>query len=345
MNKKISNISFTFLLFFMTNQMFTSAGLTHILELSKQNAIYVPILSYVLGLIPFYIFIKYYNYKEELNFYEKMNYTYKKLGKVFNFIIFLFISLYFIYSLSTLNTYIQSKYLSNTPSFIITLLFLIPIVYLMKHDIYSICKVTFILFIIYIIEYVFSAFGLIKFIEIDNLMPFIDKSIFNIIKSSLHYVCYFTFPMFILLLVPKSYIKNPKTINRDLFIGYTFSNIIVLLILVFLISIFGIDLALIFDFPIFSLLTKINFFDFITHIENILSFIAVLTFFVNTTLSLYSMKVFIKKDKLFYPFLIICFILSIVLFNNHTNTINFMRNFFLIVFIPTLLLLIKRNKS
>ena len=345
MNKKINNISFTFLLFFMTNQLFTSAGLTHILELSKQNAIYVPVLSYVIGLIPFYIFINYYNYKEELNFYEKMNYTYKKLGKVFNIIIFLFISLYFTYSLSALNTYVQSKYLSDTPSFIITILFLVPVVYLVNHDIYSICKVTFFLFIIYIFEYAFSAFGLIKFIEIDNLMPFIDKDFFNIFKSSLHYVCYFTFPMFMLLLIPKSYIKNSKTINRDLFIGYTFSNLIVLLIIIFLISIFGIDLVLIFDFPIFSLLTKINFFDFITHIENILSFITVLTFFVNTTLSLYSMKLFIKKEKLFYIFLVLCFMSSIVLFNNHTNTIRFIRNFFLIVFIPTLLLLIKRNKN
>lgn len=346
MNKKISNLSFTFVLFFMTNQMFSTTGLNHIMQISKQNVIYVPILSYLIGLIPFAIFIKYYNYKDEMNFYEKMNYTYKKLGKIFNFIIFLFISLYFTYSISTLNIYIQSKYLTDTPSFIITLLFLIPIIYLVNTDIYSICKVTFVLFIIYIIEYLFSAIGLIKFVEIENLMPFIDKGFFNILKSSLFYTCYFTFPMFLLLLVPKSLIKNPKTINRDLFIGYSFSHLIVLIILIFLVGVFGIDLALIFDFPIFSLLTKINFFDFITHVENILSFIAVLTFFINTTLSLYAIKKFIKNDKIYYIFLIICFILSLILFNNHTTTINFIRSFFLIVFIPTLLLLIKkRNKN
>ncbi len=345
MNKKISNYSIMFLLFFMANHLFSGSGLTQIINISKQNSIYVPILSFVIGLIPFYIFIRYYNYKDDLNLYEKINFTYKKLGKVFSFILFLFVTIYFIYSMSALNIYIRSKYLSDTPAFIIILLFLIPIVYLVKSDIYTICKVTFILFIIFIVEYILSTLGLIKYIEIDNLMPFIDKSFFTILKSSLFYVCYFTFPIFILLFVPKNKVRNPNTINRDLFIAYSFSSILFLIVIIFLIGIFGIDLSLIFDFPIFSLLTKIDFFNFITHVENILSFISILTFFVNTTLSLHAIKLYIKKEKIYYLFLILCYILSLSVFSNQTKMIDITRSFYLVIFIPTMLLFIKRNKN
>lgn len=343
--KKINNLNVSCLLFFMTNQMFSSTGINLIMTMSKQNSIYVPLISYFIGLIPFYIFIKYFNYKEKLNFFDKISFTYKKIGRIINFIVFLFIILYFIYSLSTLNNYVQSKYLNDTPSYIITILFLIPVIYLVNHDIYSICKVTLFLFIIYIVEYILSALGLISLIEIQNIMPFFETSIPNLLKSSMFYTCYFTFPMFLLLIIPKTDVKNPNKINKHLFLSYTFSNLIIFILLIFLIGVFGIDLALIFDYPIFELLSKINFFDFITHIENILSFIAVLTFFINTSLSLYAIKIYLKNNnKLYYTLIIICLFLTLILFKNHTVTNNFVRTFYIIVFIPTLLILLKKNK-
>ena len=75
---KIDNKTFSCLFFFLSNQMILSVGINHILSISYQNSIYVPLISFVIGLIPFFILIRYFNYKPELNVFEKIEY---KIGR------------------------------------------------------------------------------------------------------------------------------------------------------------------------------------------------------------------------------------------------------------------------
>ena len=341
---KIDNKYISCILFFLTNQIILSVGINNILKISYQNTIYIPLISIIIGIIPFIIFIRYYNYKPELNVFEKIEYTYGKIGKLINFVFSILVFIYLTYTLCTINIYIQNKYLNNTPTYIISLFFIIPLLYLLKLDIKTICKTSFLLFIIYIFLYVISGLGLIKYFDVDNLKPFIDKNITILFKSSIFSCFYMLYPIFLLLSIPKNIVKNPKTINKHFIFFYIFSFINLFIILINLIGTLGIDLSLLYNFPIFSLLKKINFFDFITHIENILSFMSIIVFFVNASLSSYTLKVYINNNKILFVLIIISIILSLFLFNSHDFVIKFINNYFIYSFIPVLLILLKKKK-
>ena len=151
------------------------------------------------------------------------------------------------------------------------------------------------------------------------------------------------YPTYLLLIIPKNNI-NGNT-NKSLFIFYLFSIIVIFFIIINLISTLGIDLSLIYDFPIFALLKKINYFNFISHIENLLSFMSVIVFFINTIMSMYAIKTYLNNNYFTYFIIIICLIISLTIFNNHSLIINIMKKYFIMTFIPVIIILLKKKKE
>lgn len=258
---KITKYMYASIIFFLTETMFLHIGLNDIL---KNGNIYSVLLGSLLSFIPIFFILKI------------------KPNKLVRFLLIIFLSIYFIYTLYLIKIYVQDKYLDSTPSFIIIFMFLLPISYI--KDIKTISKVSFILFIITSITIVFSFINLCPSIEINNFKPF-NTNIKDIIIGSLKYMFYFVSPSLMLVFIPKNEISNKTVI-----LFYILSTIHILLLFILIIGIFGIDLSINFTYPEYSLMKKINYFDFIQHIENIIAIEWIYSIFISSTMSLYSIK-------------------------------------------------------
>ena len=347
MNTKISNKGFASLIFFTSQSLFLGIGITQILNSSKQSSPFSVLLGSVLGFIVLYMLLKLFNYEKDLNIFEKLEKLYGKvLGNILNILLVLLFAFYFIYTLWSIQIYIQNKYLDKTPSIIILILFLIPTVYSVSKGIKAISKLSLIIFIITVIEILLSIFGLVNYVEASNLKPFFNIPFQTVFKNALYYISYFLTPTFMLLTVPKNKIENPKKLNAHIILFYIFGCINFFLLFTFIVSVFGIELASLFYYPEFTLLKKINYFDFIQHVENILSTQWLFSLFISSVISLDYVKEFLNhknmnKKILYYLIIVSALFLSTMLFKNTTVGYNVIKNYFAPVYsIPIFILVI-----
>lgn len=350
MNTKISDKGFSSIIFFSSQTMFLGLGITQILNSCKNDSITSVIIGSIIGFIILPIFINFCNIEKDLTLFQKIENIYGKyIGKIINFILFVIFLLYFTYTLWSINAYIQNKYLSNTPSIIILILFLIPVVICTKLGIKTISKVSLNLFVITLIEIIFSFFNLATHIEIDNLKPLFHTSFITILKNSFVFASYFLTPAFVMTVIPKNLIENSSKVGKLIKYFYVFSSINFILIFTFIIGVFGIDLAKLYYYPEFTLLKKINYFDFIQHIENILSSQWLYSLFISDVMGLNFIKYYLKhvnRDNNILLLIIttLCLVSSIFIFKNSTIGYNFVKNYFILVFsIPLFLLLAISN--
>ena len=352
MNTKINKNSFSSLLFFITEPMFLHVGITEILNSSGNGSLYSILLGTIFSFLMFLLMLKIFDYEKDLNIFQK-NEKLFKTGKIINIFIVLLVLIYFIYQLWCINSYIQNKYLDSTPSFIIIGLFLIPVIWCANSNMKSISKISISVFMVSLFVIVFSFSNLIRSVEIDNFKPFFNTKIITILKDSLKFSSYFSTPIFMILVIPKNQIQDSKKINKNILIYFLLSILYLLLLFGFIIGIFGIDLAKLFSYPEYSLMKKINYFDFIQHVENISTISWFYTLFISSSLSLFFIKEYLKhinkySIKKFLIITLICFISSLCLFKNTTIGYNVVKNYYLfIVTLPILLIslcsIIKRN--
>lgn len=351
MNEKIGHKGYASLLFFLSQELFLGVGFARILNLSMQDTWLSIILAFIIGFIFLYLFLNIMNYEKDLNLFEKNKKIFdNKLGNIINFILFISVTVYFMFSLWNLSIYIQNKFLDQTPKFLITILFLMPVMYIVSKDIKTISKVSLICFILAIIEFLLSILGLFSFLDFDNFKPVLNTGFNNIILSSFIFLSYFLTPIFLLLTVPKNKIDNSKNLNKSFIIFYIIAFIEFLIIFSFIISIFGIDYAKIFYYPEFSLLKKINFFDFIEHVENLLSSQWLFSLFIGSVMNLYFIKFYLEnlkikkeniKKSIYYLIIFISLFIAPKMFSNTTIEYNFVKNYFIFIYtIPVLILMI-----
>ena len=317
MNTKISKIGFCSIIFFTSQSMFLGVGITQILNSASIGSIFSIMLGTIFSLILLLLIIKFRDYEKDLILFEKLEKLFgNKLGKIINtWLVILFI-LYFIYCLWSVNTYIQNKYLDSTPSIIILLTFLLPVIWSASNGIKVISKVSLIVFFICLFEILFSASSLFMKIDIDNLKPFFNTPFFIILKNAFVYAAYFVTPTFMMITVPNNQIHDVKNLNKTMVIFYLFCSLNFLLLFIFIIGIFGIELSKLFYYPEFTLMKKINYFDFIQHIENILSAQWIYSLFISTVMALNFVKEYLKyikhdKKVVFITIIIISLLLSL----------------------------------
>ncbi|MBQ3474981.1 MAG: GerAB/ArcD/ProY family transporter [Bacilli bacterium] len=357
MNTKISRIGFSSIIFFISQTMFLHTGLNQLLNGSGNGSIYSILLGGLLSMIILFFIIRYFNFEKDLNLFKKNDKLFRSYGKIINVFLVIIFTFYFIYSLWSINTYVQNKYLDSTPSFIIILLFLIPAVWCASLNMKTISKVSISVFLVTVFIILFSILNLYSSIEINNLKPWFNTPIIKIIKDSILFTSYFVSPTFMLLVIPKNEIYESNKLSKTIIIFYIITIINFLLLFIFIIGVFGIDLARILSYPEYTLMKKVNFFDFIQHIENLSTIEWLYSIFISTVLSLFFIKEYLNyinkyNKKIFGFIIIISFITSLVLFNNTTIGSNFMMKYFIFIFfIPIIILLlisnikIKKNKN
>lgn len=344
MNQKINNKCFSCIIFFISEYMFLGTGFNQILTESKNNSLICLIIGFIVSIILFKFIINIFNYESNLNIIEKVDKIYGKVfGKIINYILLITILFLFIYTLWNTQIYIQNKYLDKTPNYVILILFLLPIIYVINKGFNTFTKLSLMIFIISLIEIFLVFIGIIPYIEIDNYKPLFNSSFICSIKSIYYFVSFFISPIYLILLLPKSNIDKKDHFN----FFYVLSFLNIFLLAASIIGTFSVELSSILNYPEFVLVKKINYFNFIQHIENILSTQWLYTMFIFATMCLFYIKTFFENKKinikLLYFLIFISFIISLNLFTNTTLGYNFIHTYYHIISFFILMFIIITN--
>lgn len=335
---KIKVSSYCSMFSFLMISCFLGISGTIFVRISKVDFWMVPIISTIIGIPILYLFIYLLNFKKDLNIND-LNRTLfgKKIGNIMNFIILIGIISFNLITFWNLTKFVSSQYLYNTPQWYVTILFIFAMIYCLNKGRNCILRSSLILFYISLILYVICTVGLGLQVKISNIKPILENGIIPVLKSIYNYICYIIFPIFILLIIPKDKIES-KNLNKSIIKTYFLTNLAIFIVMFIIISVFGIDLTLLYQYPSYHILKRVFIGGFIERMENTLSVQWILNIFVPCLFSyyftFYSIKdIFkIKKDYFIYPFLIMLMFISQEIFKNNTVGEDFLLKFYPIIF-------------
>ena len=253
-----------------------------------------------------------------------------------------------IISFRSLITFINSKYLNDTPYYAIGLLVLITAVILSVGKLQKLLRVSQIMFVIVSILIIFIEIFLFRYVEIDNLLPVFKTSINNVLYGAVYYASLTSITSFFFLSIYKNKASNEKKFSKSMIIFYLIATISLTIVMFFIISCFGYDLASIFEYPEYVILKKIIISNSEFHIENILSFRWIFYIISLANISIYGIKKYLEETSLSNKKQIIVIILISILalflskniFLNNPNSILVFKKYYLfIVAIPIFIIL------
>lgn len=267
---KINKSEMGALTFFLVRAFYIGITLNNLINLARQDSYISMIIGFIIGFIPL-IFIYYiFNYEPYLSLPKK---NIKLFGNIFGTIINIAIVwfTFFIILLLFCNliTFISNQYLNMTPTIIISIAFMVAIVYVLIHGINTICRTAMILFFFTIILYLLSLIGLFREINVDNFKPFLENGYNMMIKGSYSFVTYNVLPLYLLLIIPQKNIDNQKFF-KYITIGYIIASISLFLVLITTIGIFGIKLCTLYEYPEFQVLKYVSLIGSSARIDGIL---------------------------------------------------------------------------
>lgn len=323
------NFGYTTITYFISRAFFAGITSLSLITLVKQDAWISFILAFILGFIPIYIFYKIASYDSELTIIEKIEKLFPRIGKYLKILLGVGILAIVLLNFWNLINLITTQFLNKTPNWVIGISLMIPIILLISKENKIIARVSTILFFFSIILVITSIIGLFPKIQISNLKPYMEN---NILKGILPYISYNILPIFMILIFPNKYIKN------SIIYGYIISSISLLIGVIFLISILGVNLIILFQYPEFHLL-KLSFDGFITfRLENILAIQWIFDIFIFTSIGIkFCNDSFKIKNNYIIPIIIL--ILSNFIFPNNTVA-NIIITYYIQYIIPIFLLLI-----
>lgn len=318
----ISNRQYKILSFFLTRSLFLGGCFSLLVNISKNAMIVSGVIGMLVGYFLLYL-------------------LYKMKSSVSNILkVFIVIAILLINTLSS--SMLTSNYLLiKTPTLLILLFFYFVLWYGKNKKMEVIARVSEIVIALSIICYVLGYIGIFPNIKISSMLPIMNSSFINVLKGIVIFVAASLLPNILLL----DYKEDMRF--KDVSIGYILGTISILLIMFFILTIYGSELSSIARFPEYLILKKVNIMNYITNLENVL----VMEWIVNILMCcLFSIKVLYKclrKVKpLFYIIVIgIILLCELFLFKNYQYVL-FIKNYiYYICFGLVILSLIFRKKK
>lgn len=324
---KISSKELFVFTFFLSIVLFPGLGNTFILKMGKNSSIIAMMISFIIGLIPILLIsymIKKANGKSVFSYNQQ---KFKIIGLLFN-IIYILAIIYVIFVESwDITTFTISQFLSRTSYYLILFLLSSLLSFIIIKKLEVIGRTSIILFIIFTLIFLFMLIFLIPVVEYENFLPLFDSTKSNFVKTFLLLPSFTIVPLISIFSIKKDDIKDYKNISKAIILGYTFGFLVSLIFIVLVIGVFGIDMSILFTYPEYSLLKKINAFNFIQRIENFIASIFIISAFCSLAILFYSLTIYIKetfkikKDLILNLITIfLCFaipFISIYLFKNY----------------------------
>jgi len=223
-------------------------------------------ISFVIGLIPIFM-IMYISKKIDTNFADFAKKSLKGFGYIFDFILLL-VALFTIFLSSWLAIdFIISQFLTRSSYFLMSIPISIVICITVNKGIEVLSRTVFILFIISVPILLFLLGTLIPYVELQNLKPYIDVPVSNILESSWVFLSLAISPVFYILGL-KNVTKDKENFSRKILVGYIVASFLIFAFLFFIITVYGIDLGSLLTYPVYGVFKKVQIFGFIERIEN-----------------------------------------------------------------------------
>lgn len=339
MRKLLSNLEMSSFSYFIMRCAFIGISMNNLILITQQDSCISILLGFVIGFIPLFLFLSIMDYRRDYNFSELINHLFgKTLGKCINIILSLFLILLSIIIFWDLTNLITSQYLSKTPAFVVGIVFFIPTVYLLLKGIAVIGKSSTILFFISLILFLIPFFGLFFQVKFSHLFPILNQGVTPILKGTHQYIANNILPLFLILAIPKDMIKDQKKFNKNMILSYTLINLTLFCILFFTLTVFGVELANLYQYPEFHLLKRVSIGGFVQRIESTLSIQWIFDLFMTNLLTLYFLHTTLettfhitktkKKNIIIFIVSLICLIASNYIFSNNTIGTEFLKNTF-----------------
>ena len=333
MNKnKISNIQFSCLIAFPILALFSGIGTHNTIKIAGVDSYLSVLLSFLFGLIPFFLFLLIFNYKKELDIKEKIKYLFGKfLGTIINWLIYILVLFIGTILFHSISNFAISQFLAETPILVFMIFLGLILIYNVSTGIENISKVAIVFLGIIILLTIISTTGILPHFETSNIKPFLENGLSSPIKGSLVLTLTNVIPIFILLIVPKDKIENNEKTNKYLMIFYTLAFLFAFLAILLTIGSLGIYLCDVYQYPEYTVLKKISIFNFIDRIENFIYIKWILSSVICLSLIIYYLNAGIKKDsKKILPTIIAILMiwLALKIFPNNIIFYNFILNIY-----------------
>ena len=257
-------------------------GFSTVIKASGIDSWISVLIAGVLGLGILFIFIYISNYEKDLPLSEK---TKKLFGNTFGTIInYILVIILFVTAVSLFYD-------------LIGFMFTLVIIYINIKGIETISRTAFIILIINIFLFIIAVFGLIGKFDISNLKPMLEFGLKNSVKGSIYILLLNILPSVVLLIIPKNTLVDYKKTSTCILISYIFSIILILLTILLTLGNLGIELSSLYLFPEYVVLKRINLFNFIDRIENIIVIQWIFGLFLNVSFIIYFITNTIKKNN------------------------------------------------
>ena len=291
--KKITSLEYNTLLWFLTRATFIEITAEILLNTAHQDSWISILIGIIVGLIPFGLYSYLKNKYPNKNIIQINR---EKLGKFGTFLNLILIAGTFIFAVCSfwiVVHFIASQYLYKAPTILIISILILPVIYTIIKDFSVFSKVSLIMFYISLFFIIIILFGLIGNINIDNIKPILNNSPGNILYGTFCLVGFNILPLFLLNIIPKNNIQNYSVKKSLLF--YIISGLSLLNVMFLTISIFGIHLSELYNYPSFHLLKRVSVLEIIDRVESILSLEWFLALFVQIMISLFFVKESLKE--------------------------------------------------
>ena len=340
--RKLNSLQMLSIIIFIIDTPLTGMNLTHLLKNAGVDAYISIIFAGILGIPLLLIFKLIYNFKPELSLGEKVKYLFgKRIGNFVNIALIILAYIFTTIMYYILIDFIVSQFLPETPTKLIGIIFAIVIIYTTTKGIEIISRLSFILLFLVLFLFLVTLFGLFPNMDLNNLKPFLEFGIQKPFLSSFSLILINFVPVFILLCVPKNQITDNKNFNRNLIIMYIISIILMVFTVIGIVSNMGIDLPIIYQYPEYAVLKRINLFNFLDRIENILSMqriikmfilICIFIYFISNTIDKTNDKKYIIIITVIVTFISTQFFKTNTIFNSFVNNyLPIMRIMFIII--------------
>lgn len=335
MKKKLSTLQICAIAYFII--LCNNLGITtyNLFHYTRQDSLISIIVGTILGFIPLLLYLKIMDYKPNLNLFEKIEESLPKpVAIIVNLIITATISYIITLFFYNMINFVASQYLSRTPSFIISIAFIPPIIYILGKGITVIGRTTFILLFLSIILLSLTIFGLIWQIDIQNIFPILENGLKTPLINSLIYVCYNIIPLILLTVIPKDYIIDKEKFNKRMIITYLIANSIMLIVFFLILAILGPNLANLYQYPEYDLLKKVSLIGFVERTESTVSLRWIFYTFIMIVMGIYFITMYIKhtfklKNKIINKILHYTLTITIVILSNFLFKNNVVANLFI----------------
>ena len=281
----------TTLVFFLMHGGIFGTGVNLLIKVAKEDMWIATLIGIGIGFIPFYLFISLSAKYPDKNIFEIIESICGKfISKFIIILITLFVATFTFLAYWSLTNLISSQYLYQTPQLFVYIIFAIPIIYILSKGLKVTLRSIIIIFFITAILYIVTFIGLVPQAKFSNILPILKDGIIPPIKASFGYIAYVITPLFFISTIPVNYYEDKKNYKKYMIISYIIYSITVFAIPFLVISVFGIELVDLYQYPEFQILRRISFGGFIERVESTLSIQWVLELFVLITIGMYFVK-------------------------------------------------------